>query len=93
MPLKRSAQPPVAYSPARYTVKVGGRYFVLLTIENLAAGWQYAYGIFFVQHGGQAENSRVGLRKDGNVRVSCRFRITRDIRAVPVYPHVPAPKD
>lgn len=47
-PVRRPAQiPPLAVSSADFTVKVGGRYYALLTLSNLAPGWVYAYELYY----------------------------------------------
>jgi phosphodiesterase/alkaline phosphatase D-like protein len=40
-------KPPLAVSTASFTVKVGGRFYALLTLDDLAPGWVYAYALFY----------------------------------------------
>jgi len=44
---KQPAKPPRRRSNAHLTVKVGGRFYALLTIPNLAPGWLYSYGLSY----------------------------------------------
>jgi hypothetical protein len=45
-PAGNPARPPQAVSPADFTVKVGGRFYALLTLRNLAPGWVYVYELW-----------------------------------------------
>jgi hypothetical protein len=38
----------IVYSDAQFTVKVGGRFYALLTLDGLKPGWLYGYAILFV---------------------------------------------
>lgn len=44
---KPEKKPSLAVSVANFTVNVGGRFYALLTLEDLAPGWLYAYGLFY----------------------------------------------